>query len=91
MRSRRAEARLPGLRLQTDSDGYVYMMRAIQQSGGTIVLMMPLLVQAQAWQPVTDEAALRAIMTGTVLSGELLEGVRSISTFNADGTRDDPG
>lgn len=53
--------------------------------------MMTLHVQAQAWQPVTDEAALRAIMTGTVLSGELLEGVRSISTFNADGTRDDPG
>jgi hypothetical protein len=62
------------------------MKRAIQQLGCSVALTFPLLVQAQPWQAVTDEAALRAIMTGTVLSGELVEGVRSRSTFNADGT-----
>ena len=62
------------------------MKRVIQQLGCTVALTFPVLVQAQPWQPVTDEAALRAIMTGTVLSGELVEGVRSRSTFNADGT-----
>lgn len=62
------------------------MKRAIQQLGCSVALTFPLLVQAQPWQPVTDEAALRAIMTGTVLSGQLVEGVRSRSTFNADGT-----
>lgn len=62
------------------------MRRVIQQLGSTMVLAFPLMAQAQPWQAVTDEAALRGIMTGTVLSGELVDGVRSRSTFNADGT-----
>ena len=41
---------------------------------------------SEPWQPITEEDALRTIMTGTVLSGELVDGVRSRSTFNADGT-----
>ena len=44
------------------------------------------LAQSQTWQAVTDEQALRDLMTNTVLSGQLTKGVRSRTTFNADGS-----
>ena len=61
-------------------------MLFLRETSSTFLLMCPLMALSEPWQPITEEDALRTIMTGTVLSGELVDGVRSRSTFNADGT-----
>lgn len=71
---------------KTDNHVERMMKRIYKHLACTLAAAFPLVVQAQNWQQVTDEAVLRGIMTNTVLSGELKEGVRSTSTFNADGT-----
>jgi hypothetical protein len=54
--------------------------------GFIALILAPLTATAQSWTPVVKEAALSSIMTDTVLVGDLVKGVRSKTTFNADGT-----
>ena len=51
-----------------------------------LATVSPSVALAQGWQPYTGEGNLRALVSDTVLEGELREGVKAVGRYNADGT-----
>ena len=51
-----------------------------------LAMLGPSATLAQDWQPYTGAEKLRALVSDTVLEGELRDGVKAVGRYNADGT-----